>query len=76
MKTLLTIGGYVVAEEVKVTNMPNGMPFVNWLTLLFIALRLTDYIDWSWYYIGMPFFFGVFIKSLENYISIKNKGKI
>jgi hypothetical protein len=28
--------------------------FAGPLTLLFIALKLTNYIDWSWWYVLMP----------------------
>ena len=28
--------------------------FLYALTLLFIALKLTDYIDWNWFFVLMP----------------------
>ena len=59
----------------EIAEYTNSMPFVNWLTILFIGLRLTDNIDWSWYYIGMPFFVGVVLRGLGEYIRIKNEGK-
>ena len=31
------------------------MSFVDWLQLLFIALKLTGYIDWSWWLVMSPF---------------------
>jgi ABC-type antimicrobial peptide transport system permease subunit len=30
------------------------MGFLSALTLVFIALKLTDYIDWSWWLVLMP----------------------
>lgn len=31
-----------------------GMGFAGWLTILFIALRLTGYINWSWWWVLSP----------------------
>lgn len=34
---------------------------LNWLPLLgvlFVALKLTDHIDWSWWWVTLPFWFG------------------
>ncbi|CAB4129413.1 hypothetical protein UFOVP118_49 [uncultured Caudovirales phage] len=38
------------------------MGFLGWITLLFIALKLTHYIDWSWWLILFPIYgiFGIF----------------
>ena len=30
------------------------MGFSGWLTLAFIILKLTDYIDWSWWWVLSP----------------------
>lgn len=30
------------------------MRFLSLLTILFIGLKLTGYIDWSWWYVTMP----------------------
>ena len=32
------------------------MNFLKWLTLLFIYLKLTNQIDWSWFFVVLPFF--------------------
>lgn len=32
----------------------NGIGFAGLLTILFIALKLTHYIDWSWWWILSP----------------------
>ncbi|MBL8584678.1 MAG: hypothetical protein JNL61_20930 [Rhizobiaceae bacterium] len=31
-----------------------GIGFVGLLTILFIGLRLTNYIDWSWWWVLSP----------------------
>lgn len=31
-----------------------GMGFSGWLTILFIGLKLTGYIDWSWWWVLCP----------------------
>ena len=31
-----------------------GMGFIGWLTLLFIGLKLTGYIAWSWWWVFAP----------------------
>ena len=36
------------------TTVVNTTPFLNLLTLLFIALKLTGYIDWSWVWVLAP----------------------
>jgi len=32
------------------------MSFVSLLTVLFIGLKLTDYIDWSWFWVLSPLY--------------------
>lgn len=32
----------------------NGIGFFGLLTVLFIGLKLTDYIDWSWWWVLAP----------------------
>ena len=31
------------------------MSFALWLTLLFICLKLTNNIDWNWFFVLLPF---------------------
>ena len=31
-----------------------SMGFIGWLQLLFIGLKLTNYISWSWYWVLAP----------------------
>lgn len=38
--------------------------FLELLTLAFIVLKLTGYIDWSWWWVTSPFWIGVIIGSL------------
>lgn len=35
-------------------NNSGGIGFVGLLTVLFIALKLTNYIDWSWWWVLSP----------------------
>lgn len=42
------------------------MNFWQGLTLVFIALKLTNYIDWGWFYILLPFIGWVIIASIYN----------
>ena len=39
--------------ETKGKNM--GIQFTGLLTILFIGLKLTNYIDWSWWWVLSPF---------------------
>jgi hypothetical protein len=32
----------------------SGISFLGMLTILFIALKLTNYIDWSWWWVMSP----------------------
>lgn len=40
------------------------MKFYQLLTLLFIYLKLTEQIEWSWWLVILPFFAGVVLKLL------------
>lgn len=33
----------------------DGITFLEALTVLFIGLKLTNHIDWSWWLVAMPF---------------------
>lgn len=39
----------------------NNMGFVGWLTLSFIILRLTGFIDWSWWLVFSPLMISIFL---------------
>ena len=36
-----------------------GVGFVGLLTIVFIALKLTDYIDWSWWWVLSPIWISI-----------------
>jgi hypothetical protein len=36
------------------TSSSGGVGFLGWLTLLFIGLKLTNYINWSWWWVLSP----------------------
>lgn len=44
------------------TSSSGGIGFVGLLTILFIGLKLTGYIDWSWWWVLSPIWisFGAF----------------
>lgn len=37
----------------------SGIGFLGLLTILFIGLKLTGHIDWSWWWVLSPLLFGV-----------------
>jgi hypothetical protein len=44
-----------VAKE-KTTVVYRGLGFFPLLTLIFITLKLTGYINWSWWWVLLPFY--------------------
>jgi len=38
-------------------NTSGGIGFLGLLTILFIGLKLTGYVDWSWFWVLFPAFF-------------------
>lgn len=48
-----------MSTKVKVSN--NSIGFAGCLTLLFIALKLTGYIDWSWLWVLAPIWLPLFL---------------
>lgn len=38
-------------------NSTGGIGFCGLLTIVFIVLKLTDYIDWSWWWVLFPLWF-------------------
>ena len=36
------------------SNSSQSPSFLGWLTLIFITLKLTGYIDWSWWWVTAP----------------------
>ena len=41
------------------TKQRGGLTFVQALTLLFIGLKLTDTVDWSWWWVFAPMLSGL-----------------
>lgn len=44
-------------DKVKVwaeTHKTGGVGYLGWLSLIFIVLKLTGYINWSWWYVLAP----------------------
>jgi hypothetical protein len=48
----------------------NKMSFSDWLTLLFIGLKLTHQIDWAWWWVVSPILiviaFGAIVNKINN----------
>ena len=38
----------------KSTSSSSGIGFFGLLTIVFVTLKLTDYIDWSWWWVLAP----------------------
>ena len=55
-----------MSNDVVVTNGGGGIGFIGALTILFIGLKLTDIIAWSWIWVLSPIWisFGVTIIAL------------
>ena len=47
--------------NVSSSSSSGGVGFVGLLTLLFIALKLTDNIDWSWWWVLSPLWISAII---------------
>lgn len=41
-------------DDRPVVNNTGGIGFVGLLTILFVGLKLTGYIDWSWWWVLSP----------------------
>ena len=46
------------------SNSGGGIGFTGLLTVLFIGLKLTGYINWSWWWVLSPIWIGVAIVAL------------
>lgn len=42
----------------------SGMGLLGWVFLLFLALKLTGYIDWSWWWVTAPLWGGFTVAML------------
>lgn len=45
--------------EVSQTQKSGGIGFIGLLTIVFIVLKLTGYIDWSWWWVLSPIWISV-----------------
>jgi hypothetical protein len=52
-----------MSENVKVNN-TGGIGFAGLLTIVFITLKLTGYIDWSWWWVLAPIWIPIVITLL------------
>ena len=43
-------------KNTKSKTQSGGIGFLSLLTIVFITLKLTNYIDWSWWYVLMPIY--------------------
>ena len=39
----------------------SGISFMGMLTILFIGLKLTNYVDWSWWWVLSPIWGGFYL---------------
>ena len=47
-------GGYVMRETKSSTTVSGEISLAGLLTIAFIVLKLTGYIDWSWWWVLSP----------------------
>ena len=45
-------------------NLGGGTGFIGLLTILFIGLKLTDHIDWYWWWVLSPLWIGLVLMAL------------
>lgn len=43
----------------KTNNSSSGIGAISALGIVFIVLKLTGHIDWSWWYVTLPFWGGI-----------------
>ena len=49
------------------SDKPSGMNFLHGLTLLFIGLKLTENIDWSWFWVVSPMYLQILVVVAQTY---------
>jgi len=54
-------------------NNSGGLSLATILFLIFLILKLTNYIDWSWWWVTSPLWIGTLLISLVLFIIIKSK---
>lgn len=60
------------------TTSSNGIGTLGLLGVLFVGLKLTGYIDWSWWLVTLPFWIGIpiIIVMVIIIIILNAKGKL
>lgn len=53
-----------MSSRTSSSSSSGGIGFVGLLTILFIGLKLTNYIDWSWWWVLSPIWIVVLIMAL------------
>ena len=48
----------------------SGVSFMGMLTILFTALKLTNYIDWSWWWITAPLWIPIAIIGVVGLVAV------
>jgi len=47
------------------TDMP-FVPFIDWLQLMFIYLKLTNQINWNWIFVILPFVVKIVVRIISS----------
>ena len=55
-------------KKMSKTKSSSGIGFTGMLTILFIGLKLTNVIDWSWWWVFSPLWGGVLLAFLLLFI--------
>lgn len=60
------------------TTSSNGIGVLGLLGVLFVGLKLTGYIDWSWWLVTLPFWIGIpiIIMMVIILIVMESKGRL
>ena len=48
----------------------SGISFMGMLTILFIGLKLTNYVDWSWWWVLSPIWGGFLLAALIGLLAV------
>lgn len=59
-----------MSNNTQTNSNSGGIGFVGLLTILFIGLKLTGYIDWSWWWVLSPIWVTISVVSLIALIAI------
>ncbi len=50
-----------MSSNLSTAQKTGGISFFGWLTILFIGLKLTNHIDWSWWIVLAPILWPVYV---------------